>query len=329
MGGGGGGGNVQFAYKPQWKGVTKIEVVGAFGQATDWMMPFATLTDDGSGTWSATADLADGKYPYLFVVYGDDDQPGMPKHTTIDPSNPGWITCPAGSPTAKENPTNPCAELTVPQPAAATQQHVTGLVQVGGAAAKGYLVVIERVEMGAHHFFANRTTVGANGKYDLLAAPGQYRLQVLAPEYYTKDDTQRTPLMDKVLKRAISSAFDTTADVAVGAAEMQFLDYDKMTPTGTATLPTTFQFATSAGATAERVAVHGSKNGMGKRMGDPWFTTPYGMGTSATFDGTFTTKQALEMTVAPGEQYWWSVNLKRSAGGTVWAGESMVMPIKW
>jgi hypothetical protein len=77
------------------------------------------------------------------------------------------------------------------------------------------------------------------------------------------------------------------------------------------------------------VAVHGSKNGMGKRMGDPWFTTPYGMGTSATFDGTFTTKQALEMTVAPGEQYWWSVNLKRSAGGTVWAGESMVMPIKW
>ncbi len=29
-------GTVTFAYKPQWSGVTKVEVVGGFGASTDW-----------------------------------------------------------------------------------------------------------------------------------------------------------------------------------------------------------------------------------------------------------------------------------------------------
>src|SRR5438874_2437217 len=70
-GGGGGGGDdagttaVTFSYRPSWSGVTAVEVVGGFGQASDWTTPLASLTDVGGGTYSATVQLAAGAYPYL------------------------------------------------------------------------------------------------------------------------------------------------------------------------------------------------------------------------------------------------------------------------
>jgi hypothetical protein len=53
--------------------VTSVEVYGGFGQSTDWTMPFLTLTNDGSGTFTGSATLATGTYPYVFYVTGGTD----------------------------------------------------------------------------------------------------------------------------------------------------------------------------------------------------------------------------------------------------------------
>jgi hypothetical protein len=69
----GASGQADFCYRPEWGSVTSVEVYGGFGQSTDWTMPFLTLTNDGSGTFTGSATLATGTYPYVFYVTGGTD----------------------------------------------------------------------------------------------------------------------------------------------------------------------------------------------------------------------------------------------------------------
>jgi hypothetical protein len=70
--------------------------------------------------------------------------------------------------------------------------------------------------------------------------------------------------------------------------------------------------------------------GKGNEIAAPWFSsTPVTTGT-ASFDGTFTTKQAAETAVALGERYFWGVEQAvPKTGGVGWTRQSMVVPITW
>jgi hypothetical protein len=243
------------------------------------------------------------------------------------------------SPTFSMAAPNPCSQLTVPQPPADTTQKVTGKVLEGGQPIKGYLVWIERDEPMSHHYFANRIDSAADGTFELDVAPGNWRLQVLHPSMASMTDTQREPMITTLAaqRRAISASFPVkTAGVPMDPVEMEYLDYASFMPTGTTTpvpsasTPTTLKFTVIPSATMARAAVYGTKNGTGVSIGDPWWESAYGTATSAGFDGTFTTKQALEMTVKSGESYFWGTWTQlKGQGGAAWQGESMVVSIKW
>ena len=323
-------GSTTFSYTPQWSGVTSVTVIGNFGQATDWdpATPFATLTDDGTGTFTATVDLPDGDYLYVYQVTGDDDASATYQRYSIDPAVSAYETCPAESPTHSDN-DNPCSKLTVPQAAPDASMHVTGVVDYHAAPVAGYLVQLDREEADTHHYFGNRVTVGADGSFDLVAAPGKYRLQVLHPSFLSKSDVERKPKMLKALRRSISGAFDVAADVDVGSPEMAYDDYLVMSPTDTTSLPTTFAYTVITGANKAKLTVYGTHNGTGQSVGDPWFDGGYDTETTHVFDGTFGTSHAQEAEVVPGEQYYWGTwqQTPAVAGKPGWSGQSMVFPI--
>ena len=66
------------------------------------------------------------------------------------------------------------------------------------------------------------------------------------------------------------------------------------------------------------------------QIGDPWFaSTPTTTGT-ASFNGTFNTKQAGEPTVVTGERYFWGVEQTvAKVGGIGWTRQSLVFPLTW
>ncbi len=322
---------VTFSYRPSWKGVKSVEVLGAFGQATDWTQAFVTLTDDGTGTFTGSAPaVADGHHLYIFKVTGDEAAGGAAKadifdRLAIDPSNPAFVVCPEASP-AYSTSGNPCSDLTVPQPAAAPAFHARGVVQSAGAPVAGYLVEIERNEPQAHHMFANRTTTKADGTFDLVVAPGTYRFEVLHPTYYKMTDAQRTsPETFAAVRRSISSEILIDADKMLNAAEVSYSGYAAMSPRGTATLPTSFAFTVADGAKA-RAAVYGP----GNQIGDPWWV---GTATSNAFDGGFNTTKAPDGgAVKPAATYAWGTQQtypKPDGGALSWTAQSMVLPIQW
>jgi hypothetical protein len=325
---------VTFSYTPQWTTVSAVSVYGGFGQSTDWTMPFLTLTAGTNGTFSGTSMLPAGQYLYVFKVVGD-DAAGAMKTTfnrfAIDPTNPGYLACPMASPTYDPNNPNPCSQLTVPQPTAPALIHVTGTVVSAAAPIADYLVEIERNEMSSHHFFANRLTTTSNGTFDLMAAPGTYRLQVLCPTYYSETDLQRDPPTTlAALRRDISSSFtfDSTP-IDTPNAEVAFTTYATFTPTVTGTLPTSFTFG--AGTTPTHLEVYGTgMDGGNPTIGDPWYTSGTTMTGAATFDGGFNTAQATEKSVALGERYFWGVEEDiASDAGVSWTTQSMVFDITW
>jgi carboxypeptidase family protein len=322
---------VTFSYTPGWDGILSVDVLGAFGRSDDWTAPLVTLTASG-GTFTGTAQLPDGTYPYLFHVVGD-AAAGAKADTlerfAIDPASAAYVACPPESPTYNTKNANPCGRLAVPV-AAPSLFHLSGTVRLDGAAAAGYLVLVERQEPDSHHFFANRVTTGAAGTYDVAVAPGNYRIQVQHPTFESAVDEAIDPKTHPTLRRQISSAVAiSTADVAMSVAEMAFHDYAAMKPTPTATLPTTFAFGTELPA---HLDVYGTANaGKGKEVGDPWFASAAVKTGTASFDGTFTTKQALETAAALGERYFWGVEQVHpaDANGVVWLGQSLVFPITW
>jgi hypothetical protein len=330
---------VRLEYRPSWSGVKRVAVFGAFGQATDWMMPFATLTDDGSGSYTATVTLPQGTYPYLFRITGDSDgaNPMRAVHTALDPQNPTVAVCPAGSPSYMANPNNPCSMLSVPAVAASALYHVRGSVHYDAAPIGGYLVVIERVEMGLHHYFVDRTDAKADGSVDFMVAPGKYRFQVLHPSFYMKNDAQRDPLMLIAARRAISGAVTVgSADVDVAPpAQVAMHSYSMMMPTSgmNLSLPITLTWAKEMGASASHAAVYSVTSTSTPVIGDPWYTSrSSSVAVSVSWDGTFNTMQAKSSSVTAGRVYYWgtSENGPRPAAGEVsWTQESMVFPFSF
>lgn len=328
---------VTFSYTPDWDGVQSVEVIGGFGQATDWTAPLVTLTPY-AGTFTGTAMLPPGSYLYVFHVVGDaaaGAKAATLSRYAIDPAATVFAACPMQSPTFSAAEPNPCGQITVPAGTPPPMYHVHGTVVASGAPAAGYLVVLERDEASSHHFFADRVTTGADGTFDLTAAAGQYRVQVQHPQFESKTDAQLAPAALGVVRRSISTSFTLTADMTLPAAEVAFADYAKFAPVTTApppttTAPTAFTFGTTGGM-ATRLDVYGTAMaGKGTEIGDPWFaSTPTTTG-AASFDGTFNTKQAGETAVATGERYFWGVEQTvPKVGGVGWTRQSLVFPLTW
>jgi Carboxypeptidase regulatory-like domain len=327
---------VTFSYTPEWTTVSAVSVYGGFGQSTDWMMPLLTLNDNGSGTFTGTAQLPAGQYLYVFKVVGDDaagNKSATYSRYSFDPSSAGYAACPMASPTYDAKNPNPCSQLTVPQGTAPTMVHVTGTVVSGGSPIAGYLVVLERNETGSHHFFVNRTTTKNDGTYDLQAAgPGQYRLQIQYPTYISQTDEQRNPPTSlAALLRLISSDFKfMSSPIAVPNGEVAFNGYASFAPTVTGTLPTSFSF-TGVGSVPTHLDVYGTgMDGGSPNIGDPWYSSAPSMTGKADFDGGFNTAQATETGVSPGERYFWGVEEDITTdAGVNWTAQTMVFDITW
>jgi hypothetical protein len=320
---------VAFTYIPDWNGVVSVDVIGGFGQTTDWTAPLVSLTDNGDGTFGGTAMVPPGTYPYLFQVTGDNSaggsaQSAMFARYSLDQAVTEWEQCPAG-PTAGNDP-NPCSLVTVPQGTPETTSHISGNVSISGSAASKYLVVLERMEPSSHHFFVNRRTTGGNGSYAFdVATGGNYRVQVQNPVYESKKDSQIDPETNDTVRRLISSAFSAAADIAISNADVTPPDYATFEPRTTATLPTTFTFP--AGVSA-KLDVYGS----GAEIGDPWYAgTAVTTGTTS-YDGSFNTQAAGSNTkVTAGVTYSWGIEITVPAGANnvSWTDQSLVYPISW
>jgi hypothetical protein len=322
---------VTFRYTPSWSGVTAVTVIGGFGQASDFSatQPFATLKDDGTGTFTGSATLASGAYLYLFHVVGDSasSTPATYARYAVDPFA-SVDACPAQSPTYTAMSANPCSKLTVPAAGASpTAFHVRGVVRVDGQPAGGYLVQLDRNETGSHHFFVNRVTTKNDGTFDVTASAGSYRLQVLHPTYLSSTDVTRDPISLQALRRAISSTFLLAADVTVSDPEVAFHEYAAFAPRDAGTLPTHFVFAGDGGGVSERLTVYG---GTANEIGDPWYASGVVTGGAADFDGGFDTKQAGLPSVKIGDRYFWGTETSvKVDGGVSWTGQTMVFPITW
>lgn len=334
----GGGGTpvpVTFSYTPQWTGVTKVEVVGGFGLASDWSKTDSLLSLSQSGaTWSGTTNLAPGTYLYVFRVTGDDQ--AMPKalvRYAVDPLETAFAPCPALSPTYSKIDVNPCSQIAVTAaggaaPAAAV--HVKGAVTVSAAPAKDWLVILERNEPKSHHFFANRVTVGADGSFDLVGSAGNYRLQIWYPTLESQTDLERDPNALNALRRAISATLPLGAsDVTVTAPDLAFTAYAQFAPVGDGgALPTQFTFENGA---AAHLDVYGAGGDAGvTNIGDPWFSSAAATDGGAVFAGSFNTAQALEDAATPGLRYMWGTEETTGAdAGVTWTKQTMVFPIVW
>jgi hypothetical protein len=327
---------VTFSYTPQWSGVTKVEVVGGFGQATDWSKTASLVTLGGSGgAYSGTATLPQGTYLYVFRVTGDAQAPNPATYAryAVDPLNTAWAACPAQSPTYSKIDANPCSQLVVGAtgaPPAAAPLHVKGAITVDGAAAKDWMVVLEREEPQSHHFFANRVTAAADGAFDLVASAGHYRLQVWHPTLLTETDLQRDPAQLAALRRAISTAIPlASSDVTVAAPDLAFHAYAQFAPTGDAgALPTRFAFENGA---ETKLTVYGSlADGGVVDIGDPWYASPNTTDGSAPFAGDFNTMQKMQDAAVPGTRYMWGTEETFGADASVtWTKQTMVFPITW
>jgi hypothetical protein len=333
---------VTFAYRPQWSGVTKVEVVGGFGQPTDWSKTasLVTLAKDSSGNYTATVTLPPGTYLYLFRVTGDAQaaDPATYVRYAVDPLDTAFAPCPMQSPTYSKIDANPCSQLVVgatgaPPPAAPV--HVKGTLTVDAAPAAGWLVVLEREEPKSHHFFANRVTTGSDGSFDLVGSAGHYRLQAQHPSFLSETDQQLDPLAavdagGSVLRRAVSNAFPlATSDVTVAAPDLAFHAYPRFAPVGDGgSLPTQFTFESG---TQARLDVYGSlMDGGVVEIGDPWYAGADTTDGGAVFSGAFNTHAAMQDAAVPGTRYMWGTEEPWGMdAGVAWVKQTMAFPIVW
>jgi hypothetical protein len=327
---------VAFTYKPGWSGVQSVDVIGAFGQGSgvDWVTPIATLTEGSDGSFSGSAMVPAGTYPYLFHVVGD-AAAGSGSATyarySLDDTVSEYEACPAGSPTAGADP-NPCSLVTVPQDNPETMYKVKGSVTLGGSDAAKYLIVLERDEGSAsHHFFVNRTATPANGTYTFNVAAGAYRVQVQWSGYEAEKDSQIDPETIDTVRRTISTAFAVAATTQVSNADVTPPDYTDFEPRGSASkLPTLFTFPAVA---ATRLDVYGP----GAEIGDPWYSGSATGSGSDMFSGTFNTAQKGSADVDPSDKYSWGVEWAQSElvtgsgsdNGAKWTAQSLVYPVSW
>ncbi len=262
-------GQADFCFRPQWQGVTAVDLYGQFSPGDDWLTPRASLTDDGTGTFIVKGVTVPdgGPYPYLFKVTGDTDNVAGDMWFE-DQTNPAFLGKTPGAPIARS-----ISSLTVPQPAAATLHHLTGKVTYGAIAQPCFgvgILVGERLSGNtvlSEQSTANYAETDADGNFDFAIADGQVQTAVRYPFFLAGANA---PYPDPMTTPSIGIARQTIqlagADMALDPLDVTFKesDYAAMAPTnGTAPLPTpdaplTFTIPLIAGAQTATVAVIGN-----------------------------------------------------------------------
>jgi hypothetical protein len=307
--------HAEFCFRPQWPGVTGVDVYVDRGGAGDWTMPFATLADQGDGTWAATTALPNGTYPYLFRVHGALDHVVPDGQYLLDQINPAFVPAPANAPVKRS-----VSQLTVPQ-VAAPIHHVLGSVVVAGAPQPCFVVRFDVGELRmpgggviSEHYTANIVESGGDGTFDLPVADGETIVNVRYPFglLAAYPDPSITPAVGMTRMAPIVAG----GDVALDPADVGYRGYAQMTPVGgTATLPVDFAWTLVDGATTTAVAVIGT-NIAGN---DPAYISTYGTTATATWDGAFGNGMLAKL----GTTYYWGSWQKRGS----WISESLLFPI--
>lgn len=307
-------GHATFCYRPQWPGVTGVDVLGSFGQAGDWTTPFATLVDQHDGTWSVTVALANATYPYAFFVHGGADGAiGAANTYAIDQTNPAFVKPPDASKYRRS-----VSLLTVPQPLVAIH-HVTGSVALGGLAQPCFVAQVDVGELRdsqghliSEHGVANFVEIGADGTFDIPVADGGVLLNIKYPFGLTTSypDPMTTPAVG-VVRTATTVA---GADVAVAPADVTYAvsSYAVMTPVtgGSLALPIAFAWALVDGAASSYMSITATS----VAGNDPAYTSA--VGTTNSWDGTLNNG----MSAASGTTYYWGTWQKRGD----WTSQSLL-----
>jgi hypothetical protein len=299
--------------RPRWKGVTSVDVYGGFGQSTDWTMPFLSLTNDGSGTFTGTHALPNGTYNYYFRVHGSADALVHDGTWLLDEENPSFAPHPAGAPLGRS-----VSTVTVPQAPAAPLYHLKGAVLFGGQPQSCYSVQLEAGELiDAGHVVSEHTTANfaesaADGTFDFPVAAGPFGLIVKFPfgMFSAYPDPKTTPSVGVARQNVTVSGDVTMPDV-----DISYPDYALMSPTdgGTFSLPVTFHFTVVPGSTGANPSITAT-NIAGN---DPAWYLPPSMNTTGEFDG------GIAYGLHFGQTYWWGAWQNR---GT-WREESLLFPI--
>ena len=326
-------GQASFCYRPQWPGVTSVDVyLSQNGQASDWSAPFLSLTDDGSGTFTGTKSIPDSAtgYPYVFKVQGDTD--GVMKGLTPylnDQLNPSFTPAPTGCPLQRS-----VSVLTVPQ-TQPTLYHVRGKIVYAGAPQPCYAIDLEAGELLkpgggvlSEHGTANFAQSKADGTFDFPVAVGQQSLVIKYPfKLVLPDggypDPASTPTVGTIRGGYTVVASDVTLDPA--DVEYPATAYAAMAPTGgSSNLPTTFTWSFSPGSRKTQASFAGTSIA----GNDPLWASGFSTATTATFDGGYGNGSA----VTPGTTYYWGAWQQlgpNEDGGIQWTTQSLLYPIQF
>lgn len=322
-------GHASFCFRPQWSGVTAVEVyLSTQAQAADWSAPFLALTNDGTGTFTGESAIANGTYPYVFRVHGSKDGLVKDGQYLLDQENPQFVPPPAGAPIQRS-----VSALTVPQTATPIF-HVRGRVVFAGAPQACYSVDLEAGELLkpgggvlSEHTTANFLESAADGSFDFPVAAGPFGIVVRFPfKLAAPDGGYPDPLGTPSVGMTRGNLQVTSGDVTLDPADIAYpeTDYAKMSPTASdASVPVTFTFSLTPGSTSAQASVIGT-NVAGN---DPLYASGFTTTTSVTWDGGF---NGAGGGVQPGTTYYWGAwqrSAPRADGGTVWSAESLLFPI--
>jgi hypothetical protein len=317
-------GQVSFCFRAGWSGVTAVEVYGGFhNDASDWKMPFASLTDDGTGTFTATVALADGSYPYLYRTHGAADGLVKDGQYLLDQENPQFEPNPPMAPLQRS-----VSVVTVPQ-VAPTLRHLRGALTFAGQPLPCYSVALDAGELRqngkvlSEHTTANFAESAADGTFDFPVADGPMLIAVRFP--FGLVTGYPDPAQTGSSGIARTGVTVAGADVTLDPVDLAYPDYALMAPAsgGAQALPVTFQYSVIPGAQTAAASVIAT-NIAGN---DPAWEGPFDNTGSATFDGTLGGNGGM---VVAGKQYYWGSWQRfppRSDGGVSWVAESLLYPI--
>lgn len=316
-------GQVSFCFRAGFAGVTSVDVYGGFGQGSDWKMPFATLTGDGTGTFTATVALADGSYPYLYRTHGSADGLVKDGQYLLDQENPAFEPNPPGAPLQRS-----VSVVTVPQ-VTPTLYHLRGTLTFAGQPLPCYSVALEAGELRqngkvlSEHTTANFAESAADGSFDFPVADGEQMAIVRFPFGLVMGYPD--PAATGSSGYARTGFTVAGADLTLPPVDLAYPDYAQIAPVGggAQALPVTLQYSVIPGAQTAAAAVI-STDIAGN---DPAWEGPFGMGNSAPFDGTLGGNGGM---VQAGKQYYWG-SWQRfpplTDGGVSWVAESLLYPI--
>jgi hypothetical protein len=328
----GAAGKASFCFRAGWVGATSVDVYGGFGQATDWKMPFLSLMNDGTGTFTGTANVPNGNYPYMFRVKGSTDAimaydvavKDLNKGQWMtDITNPSSVPAPIGAPVyiAGAAMQKVVSSVTVPQVAAPVHE-IKGVLTFRGVPQPCYTVQVRTGAPRAYYSSAsNFSETGADGTFHFFAADGAAFITVQYPFFGGPyPDLSTTP----VIGWGQTGATIAGADLTLDPLDI-FVDYSAFSPpthSMSVALPVTFTYSLLPNAKNAALGVNIASD----PGGDPLVKYgPYSTATSFTFDGAGTYGP-----VTAGKQYYWSLwqNLKPAqAGGTTWSEQSLNLPI--